>query len=197
MKANKMIVKHPVFPVPQNQEEAADFVRRIRDTYQEINSIKAGFNEQTQALNEQIEGLKKQIEVIRTEPQAKAKPLGEKISQLFEGLLVFSEGHREQLTDAGKHKSVKVASGLFGWRLTPPFVSIRNVKKIVAVLKERALERFLRIKEELDKEAMLKESEIAASIPGVWVGQKEEFFVKLADADFEIAKEVRKLKIAS
>jgi phage host-nuclease inhibitor protein Gam len=44
-------------------------------------------------------------------------------------------------------------------------------------LRKAGLERFIRTKEDLNKEAMLADPEAVASIPGISVSQREEFVI--------------------
>jgi len=83
-------------------------------------------------------------------------------------------------------------TGFFGWRSTPPAVSLKNIKAVLKKLKELGLKRFIRIKEEPDKEAMLKEPEVAKSVKGVSITQYEEFFIKPLELEVEIVKKLAK-----
>jgi len=78
--------------------------------------------------------------------------------------------------------------------MTPPAVFLRNVKSIIANLKLLGLEQFIRVKEEIDKKAMLKEPEVAKKIKGVSISQYEEFVVKPTELEIEIAAQTNKLK---
>ncbi|MBU2575638.1 host-nuclease inhibitor Gam family protein, partial [Patescibacteria group bacterium] len=130
------------------------------------------------------------------EAMADAKPRQEKVSELLEGLFAFAEAHRDELTEGGKRKTVEVPTGIFGWRTTPPAVSLRDIKSILASLVSLGLERFIRTKEEVDKEAMLKEPEVAKKVKGVSIDQREEFIAKPTELEVEITSDVNKLKKA-
>lgn len=178
----QVTVKWPVVSVPQSLDEAAKFLSLIGQEQRKINTIQTTLNEK--------------IERSKIKAMADVKPHEEKISQLVEGLFAFAETHRDELTDGGKRKTVEVLTGLFGWRTTPPAVSLRNVKSILASLKSLRLRRFIRIKEEVDKEAMLREPDIAKTVKGVSFTQREEFIVKPKELEVEIASNVNKLKKA-
>jgi len=128
---------------------------------------------------------------------ADSEPHQEKVSQLVEGLFAFAEAHRDELTDHGKRKTVEVPTGIFGWRMTPPAVKLRDVESILESLKALKLERFIRTKEEVDKEAMLKEPEVAGTVKGVSIGQHEDFVAKPSELKVEIVTQVDKLKRAA
>ena len=58
------------------------------------------------------------------------------------------------------------------------------------------MKRFIRVKEEINKEAMLKEPELAETVRGVSITQREEFIVKPTEIEIEIVSSVEKLKKA-
>jgi phage host-nuclease inhibitor protein Gam len=78
----------------------------------------------------------------------------------------------------GDKKSVEFSFGTFGWRWTPPKVELQKLTEeaLIALLKKLKMKRFVRVKESLDKEALLKER---PEISGVKYTQREEFFVEV------------------
>jgi len=178
--AKKGKIKHVVIAIPGSLEEAAEFIGRIGKVQREIDRIQTELNEK--------------VEKLKVQAMAEVKPREESISQMTEGLFIFAESQREVLTDGGKRKTVEVPTGLFGWRLTPFSVSLHDIKKVINSIKSLGLHRFLRIKEEVDKEAMLKEPEIAKTVKGVTISQREEFVVKPAELEVEISSDVSKFK---
>lgn len=174
--------KRAVIPVPKSLEEAAQFLAEIGKEQRASDKIRS-------ALNAKVDELK-------TQAMTNVEPHQKKVSQLVEGLFAYAEAHRDELTDGGKRKTVEVPTGTFGWRMTPPAVSLRNVKSILKSLKSLGLKRFIRIKEEVNKEAMLKEPEVAKTVKGVSISQHEEFIAKPAELEVEISTLVDKLKKA-
>jgi phage host-nuclease inhibitor protein Gam len=172
--------KRKVVGSPQNLAEAAQSLT-------DIGAVKRRIEELNRALNEEIERAK-------SEAAKKAVPLAEKRQQLFEGLYVFAGRHRAELTQDGKTRTVSVVSGDFGWRTTPPAVSIRNAEKVLAELHSKGLTAFIRTKEEINKEAMLANQEDALQVPGVKIGQHEEFFAKPSEVDAEMSAPSERLK---
>jgi len=173
-------IKHVVVPIPASLEEAAEFVGRIGKEQREIDRIQNKLNEA--------------VEKLKSKSMSESQVRNENISQLVEGLFIFAESHRKELTKNEKKKTIEFPTGIFGWRMTPPAVSLKNVKQILKELMKRKLKQFIRVKREVDKEAMMKEPELAASIKGVTIGQHEEFMVKPAELELEITSEVDKLK---
>jgi len=173
-------IKHVVVPIPASLEEAAEFVGRIGKEQREIDRIQNKLNEA--------------VEKLKSKSMSESQVRNENISQLVEGLFIFAESHRNELTEDGKRKTVELPTGIFGWRLTPPAVSLKNVKQVLEELVKRRLKQFIRVKQEVDKEAMLKEPDVAKSVKGVTIGQHEEFMVKPAELELEITSDVSKFK---
>ncbi len=122
-------------------------------------------------------------------------PLRRRIEALYEGLGHYAAEHRDELTEGGTRQSAVFPSGTMGWRKTPLSVKLKNVKRVLAALKALGLDRFIRIKEEVNKEAMLEELDVAAEVPGVELEQSEVFFVKPLTMEDEVSKDVlKKLK---
>jgi len=80
------------------------------------------------------------------------------------------------------------------WRMTPPSCLIRNVENVIAQCKALGLDNFIRVKEEPNKTAMLREPEVAEQIKGVKITQKEEFVVRPSEVEIEISQDTKKLK---
>ena len=165
--------------VPKSIEEVALFVSEIGKCQRKLEQIQTKLNED--------------IEQIKAQAIKRSSPFQETINELFESIYIFARAHRSMLTDGGRRKRVDLLTGSIFWQLNPPAVSLRNVKKVIALCKRRALKRFIRVKEEVDKEAMLKEPEAATRIEGVKIRQKEQFVVKPSETT-EITRDVEKLK---
>lgn len=100
-------------------------------------------------------------------------PLDEEISQLRTELTNYANENRTELTDNGKTKSLKISSGCLKWTKSRAKVEITgDTAAIIAGLKRRKLNRFIRIREELDKTAILKEhTAIKTPIDGLTIIQ--------------------------
>ncbi|WP_293763626.1 host-nuclease inhibitor Gam family protein [Stenotrophomonas sp.] len=122
---------------------------------------------------------------VKAAHDADAKPLGERIAELHKGVSLWCEANRAKLTNEGKVKFHEFATGKVNWRLRPPSISIRGLDAVAAYLKKAALERFLRVKQEIDKEALLREPDVAREIPGVTISQREDFVVVPNESQIE------------
>lgn len=150
-------------PVPQSRDDAAKALREIGEINRRITRIEAGLNDRLAKLKEAAE--------------AEAQPLRDAVEAKLEGLKVWAEANRSALTGGDKTKTVDLGTGVVKWRQRPASVTIRKVEDVIARLKSLGLERFIRTKEEVNKEAMLAEKAIAATVAGVSIGSEGEDFL--------------------
>ncbi len=174
--------KREVIPVPTSLEDAAVYVRQIGEAQRAVDALEAN--------------LTQRVEELRAQAMAEVQKHQDACNLLLEGLFAFAQAHRPRLTDDEKRKTVDVATGKFGWRLTPPAVEVKGVADVIATLERLKLTQFIRVKEtkEVDREAILKDPDAVAGIAGVSVTQREEFFVKPEQANAEIAQGVTALR---
>ena len=119
----------------------------------------------------------------RAQFEAEAQPLGARLAALQTGVQTWCEAHRAELTAGGKTKTAVFTTGEVRWRMTPPSVLLRGVENVLEALRERGLLRFIREKQEVNKEAILAEPDAVAGIAGIRVTQEEEFVVAPHEAE--------------
>jgi len=122
------------------------------------------------AMNDELARIKQQWE-------EEAAPHREAIKRLSHDIQAWCEANRAQLTDEGKLRTVALASGEVQWRETPPRVTVRNPEQVLAMLDKLGLRRFVRVKEEVNKEAIAAEPAAAKALKGVTISQSERFVV--------------------
>lgn len=150
--------------VPQSREEAAAALARIGALGRQITRAET-------ALNDKVTALKQAAE-------AAAAPAQDEIVALTEGLKIWAEANRKALTGGDRTKTVNLGTGELRWRIQPPRVTLRgSVEAIIDACRTAGFGRFVRVKEEISREAMLAEPDVARSIPGVSVGTAGESFV--------------------
>lgn len=150
-------------PVPRDLADAAAAVAEIGALQRDLTVAEAALAETLAAAREQAE--------------AAATPIKARLEMLTRGLQVYAEAHREDLTQGGRTKTVALSTGEMSWRLRPPSVRVRDQGAVIEVLQARQLSRFLREKIEIDREAMLREPALAATVSGVTIGSAGEEFV--------------------
>lgn len=162
--AKKMKSTAANLPIPQDDSEAREAIREIGDLSRDVIRIEAEMNDEIAALQEKY--------------GAEVAPLKEQIQAKQEGLKMFCEVNRDRLTRGGKVKFHKFATGEISWRLRPAKVTIRGKDAVIAAIKGARLgKKFLRVKEDINKEAMLEDRKTAAGIPGVTIGSDGEDFI--------------------
>lgn len=162
--AKKTKVLATNLPVPQDDSEAREAIREIGDLNRDVLRLEAEMNDK--------------IAVLQQEYGDRVAPLRDAIVAKHEGLKTFCEANRARLTAGGKVKYHRFATGQISWRLRPAKVSIRGVEDVIAAIKAARLgSKFLRIKEEINKDAMLEERSTAQAIRGVTIGSDGEDFI--------------------
>ena len=160
------------YRVPQGFAETSDFIARIGKATRERERIETRMNERLAA--------------IKAVHEKQAAPLKDEIEQLRKGVQTWCEAHRDELTPAGRRKFYRFAAGEVSWHLRPPKVTVRGVAKVIERLAALGLAQFLRVRTEIDKEAMLADPELACSVEGVKIGSDgEDFEIKPVDTELE------------
>lgn len=145
----------------QSVTEVQDFIRQIGDKQREIVRIETLMNDKiaeiTASHNGEINAIKREITGMSTAVQT------------------WCEANRNVIVKKGS-KTANLITGEVSWRFNPPSISLRKVEDVLATLKEMKLNRFIRVKEEVNKEALLAEPLTAMKVAGVTVKSGQEFF---------------------
>ncbi|MCE5335236.1 MAG: host-nuclease inhibitor Gam family protein [Desulfobacteraceae bacterium] len=149
--------------VPQTREQVTAAIAEIGEHQRERDRIQADMNDELAAVKERHE--------------KQAEPHNEAIVALSRGVRTWCEANRESLTGGGKTKTASLPSGEVKWRMRPPKVVVRAVDSVLQALKQLGFSRFVRTKEEINKEAILLEPAAVAGIKGISVTQGEDFII--------------------
>lgn len=158
-------VKAPALAViaPATADQADQMIRRMGDLARDKLIIQA-------ALDEKIASL-------RASAEAEAAPLAAEIGNLHASVQAWAEANREELTRGGRVKTHRMPSGEVSWRNLPPSVRITSPAAVLVLLETMGLDRFLRRKVEIDRDAMKAEPDVARGVPGVSIGSAGEEFI--------------------
>jgi phage host-nuclease inhibitor protein Gam len=115
------------------------------------------------------------------------------IAVIFESIFRFAQENKIELTNHNRIRTIKLLTGRFGWRESPSSVHITNKKTVLESITKLKLERFIRYEPEINKEAILKEPEIAKTINGVSIKKPEMFFIKPTSINEEFEKRLTKV----
>ena len=148
---------------PQTQDDCAADIKKLGDLQREQARECTVMNDSIAAVTAQhqptLDGYKARIETLQR------------------GVQTYCEANRDALTSGGRTKTANLITGEVQWRQRPPSVSARGLDSILDTLKRLALTRFIRVKEELNKDALLNEPDAARGIAGLSIVTGVEDFV--------------------
>lgn len=147
----------------QSRDDVATAIGNIGKLSRDIDVLTARMNDEIAVITEKYQP---EIDRIRND-----------LFPLQAGIQTWCEAHRAELTQAGKIKTANLITGQVSWRIRPPSVSIRGTGAVLELLKSKGLERFVRTKEEPNKEAMLADPDAVRTIPGISIVSGVEDFV--------------------
>lgn len=149
--------------VPQTREQAAAQIAIIGTDNRELARLEADMNDALAKVKETFE--------------KKAEPLRQRIQANTQGVQTWAEANRDALTQGGKVKTAALTSGELLWRTRPPSVRVTGAESVIDDLRRLGLSRFIRTKDEVNKEAILNEPEAVAHVPGIAISRGEDFVV--------------------
>ena len=145
----------------QSKDQVMDFIRQIGDKQREIVRIETRMNDKIAEITDSHKGditrIKLEIEGMTTAVQT------------------WCEANRDALLKKGL-KTANLITGEVSWRFSPPSVSLRKIDDVLASLKEKGLTRFIRVKEEVNKEAILADPLAVKDVAGVTIKSGNEYF---------------------
>lgn len=150
-------------PSPQTRDETAATIRRIGDLAREQARTQSELNDAIAHLTERY--------------QPRLDTLAEQIRALQAGVQTWCEAHRDDLTDGGRSKTANLITGEVSWRVRPPSCRITGAPAVIETLFRLGLGRFVRVKNEINKEAILNEPEAVAGVAGISIASGIEDFV--------------------
>lgn len=154
-KSPKRIKNAAAVNVAQSRDEVVISIRRIGDLQREALRLETEMNDQ--------------IAVITEKYAALIKPVKTSLDELSKSVQGWCEANRNDLTNNGKVKTANLVTGEIQWRLRPPSVSVRGPDSVMETLIRLKLTRFIRTKQEINKEAILNEPKAVAGVVGISV----------------------------
>ncbi|OCG02940.1 host-nuclease inhibitor Gam family protein [Gilliamella sp. wkB112] len=148
--------------VVQSKEQASEAIKYLGDIQRELVRLETEMNDK--------------IADITASFSSNIEDLTKKSTQIQKGIQIWCEANRDELTNNGKVKTANLVTGEVQWRNRPPSCIIRGIDAVIESLKNLGLERFIRTKEEVNKEAILNESNVVAHVPGITIKKDIEDF---------------------
>jgi phage host-nuclease inhibitor protein Gam len=161
------------YAVPNTAEEVSTLIAELGTLNRELFRIEANMGDEMAAVKEKHEAI--------------AQGVRQQIEWHSAGVQTWCEAHRPELLK-GDAKTAQFPSGEVQWRVRPPSVRISGVDAVMDLLRRKGLERFLRTKEEINKEAILAEPAAVAKVPGIRIDQAEDFVIKPFEAPLMVAE---------
>lgn len=156
---------------PQSKEQVSIDIKKIGDIQRELTRIEADANDQ--------------IAVIMNQNTPKIEALRVELDVLQKGVQRWCEANRSSITK-GSSKTANLITGEVAWRTKPDSVSIKGVELVLEALKKLKLDRFIRRKEEVNKDAILADKKAVENIKGISiVSGKEVFFITPFEQEIE------------
>ncbi len=146
---------------PQSKEQVSVDIKKIGDIQRELTRIEADANDQIAAIMNQntpkIEALRAELDVLQ------------------KGVQTWCEANRSSITK-GSSKTANLITGEVAWRTKPDSVSIKGAELVLEALKKLKLDRFIRRKEEINKDAILADKKAVENIKGISIVSGKEVF---------------------
>ncbi|ECG8512823.1 host-nuclease inhibitor protein Gam [Salmonella enterica subsp. diarizonae] len=146
---------------PQSKEQVSVDIKKIGDIQRELTRIEADANDQ--------------IAVIMNQNTPKIEALRAELDVLQKGVQTWCEANRSSITK-GSSKTANLITGEVSWRTKPDSVSIKGVELVLEALKKLKLDRFIRRKEEINKDAILADKKAVENIKGISIVSGKEVF---------------------
>ena len=143
--------------VPQSKTDCAAYIRSLGDLQREFERQRAEMNDAIAAITQ------------TAEPVLSA--LSERMLALQTGIQTWCEANRVVLCGEADRlgKTANLVTGEVAWRQVPPSVQVRGADAVIDRLQVMGLGRFIRSKDEVNKEAMLAEPEAVRGIVGITI----------------------------
>ena len=149
--------------VAQSQDDVAATIRQIGEVSRDATRLEANMNDDIAAITDKY--------------QALILPKLDRLKTMQKGVQIWCEANRDTLTNGGKVKNFSFITGQIQWRKRPPSCRITGAEAVIETLKRLGLGRFVRSKDEINKEAILNEPEAVSGVAGVSVVTGVEDFV--------------------
>jgi len=187
-KPSKKRIKAPAAEhVPTDRDACASQIRRIGDLQRDVARLQANMNDQVAEITDQFA------------PQL--AELSEQIKALSAGVQTWCEANRAALTDSDKVKFHDFVTGLVKWRTGNPSVRVSNEEAVIKTLRMLGLVEFIRVSEEVNKEAVLANFSAApkitpAQITGETDSDKQAVLIRTVQVN-EMLQGLSGLKVAT
>jgi len=146
----------------QSKSEVMDNITEIGNKQREIARLEAEMNDKIAEITDSYKG---NINALQLD-----------VERLTHQAQIWCEANRNSLLDKGL-KTANLIVGEVSWRYRPAKVTIRKEDFVIEQLEQAGLERFVRIKKNVNKEAILADPQAVKEISGISIVQGVEDFI--------------------
>lgn len=134
----------------------------------EVQSVIALIGEHEREIKRLSTQMNDQIAIITESYASQISPLKLSIDELTTKVQIWCEANRAILLKDGS-KTANLITGEISWRQCPPSVKVRGTDDVIARLERFGLDRFVRVKKSVNKEAIGEEPKAVADIDGITI----------------------------
>lgn len=146
----------------QSKSEVMEKITQIGNKQREIARLEAEMNDKIAEITDSYKG---NINALQLD-----------VESLTHQAQIWCEANRNSLLDKGL-KTANFIVGEVSWRYRPAKVTIRKEDFVIEQLEQAGLEQFIRIKKNVNKEAILADPSAVQGISGVSIVQGVEDFI--------------------
>lgn len=115
-----------------------------------------------------------QVAKLKDKAEAEAQPALAELRELVAAIGAWCAEHRAEVAGSADGKAAKFPAGAVTWRQNPARVELlAPVAEVIAELKRRRLAQFVVVREEIDRQAILKNPAAVAKVQGLAVPDAE------------------------
>lgn len=141
----------------------------------EVQSVIALIGEHEREIERLGTEMNDKIAVIAENYASQIQPLKLAIDEMATKAQIWCEANRATLLKDGG-KTAKLITGEVSWRQCPPSIKVRGTDDVIARLERFGLDRFIRTKKSIDKEAIANEPTAVSDIEGITIVKGVEMF---------------------
>lgn len=134
----------------------------------EVQSVIALVGEHEREITRLSTAMNDEIAVITENYASQIQPIKLAIDEMTAKVQIWCEANRAILLKDGG-KTAKLITGEVSWRQNAPSVRVRGTDDVIARLERFGLDRFVRVKKSVNKEAIGEEPTAVADIEGITI----------------------------
>jgi len=154
MAQNRIKAKAAAY-APQTRDDTIADIKKLGDVQRDLTRKQADMNDE--------------IAEITKRHSARIEALNDQVTTLQKGIQTWCEANRAALTEGNKVKTANLITGEVQWRQRPPSCKVRNEEGVIETLERLDLGRFVRVKKEVNREAILQEPDAARGVAGLTI----------------------------